>query len=661
MIEYIKLLKNQKKLFEEYIPKKFNFNSQMLLLGPINELTSDNIPYFIKTKKNIVDLSGMTFSEIPIPQNNLYQIPNQYLIGSIEAVKDKYFEYIVRGNIERFFEKNWNKYFLMGFWGYGLNNHAFYYLRSDSKRKIYFKLPYGGVSGDINKQKKRINKFLVRFFEIDKELNDDLEYLKISQSMFDTFFKLKLKDKKELKSNNAFYYSEDNFEVFNEDITVYKKFGYVENFHSRLVNPNIKNLNNLLKYSKHFDKLKNLNDINLISIIQSKNFNAILKEFKLSLYRENMINSSFHMKWEKEAQNYFEDPQLIKNAPLKEVQNLFTLMVSKLNDPKFFKEMAQNGLFKKLFDRLEVIKKELIDKCYGAIIGLAVGDALGASIEFKPPGTFEPVVDMIGGGPHNLNPGEWTDDTTMALCLAESLIKTGKFDPIDQLKRYNKWYKEGYLSVNGICFDIGNTILKALNKFERTQESYPGPFHERSAGNGSLMRLAPIPIFYLSNPLKTVQYSGKSSRTTHNHPLTVDACRYFGGLIHGAIIGTSKEELVSEKYSPIPSYWTVNEMEHEMEIVAEGSFKNLEPPEIRGRGFVVKSLEAALWAFYKTDNFEDGCLKAVNLGDDADTTGAIYGQLAGAYYGASGIPKKWINKLVKLELIENYVEELIKT
>ena len=194
--------------------------------------------------------------------------------------------------------------------------------------------------------------------------------------------------------------------------------------------------------------------------------------------------------------------------------------------------------------RQKKINHEIVDKFYGTLIGLAVGDALGAPLEFKHPGSFEPVNDMMGDGPHHLEPGEWTDDTSMALCLAESLIETGTFDPVDQLNRYLRWYRDGYLSVNDRCFDIGNTTREALMIFEETGNPYPGPKNEYSAGNGSLMRLASVPLFYMSDPLEALEMSGKSSRTTHNHPLAVDACRYMGGLIHGALIGTSKDELL---------------------------------------------------------------------------------------------------------------------
>jgi ADP-ribosylglycohydrolase len=152
------------------------------------------------------------------------------------------------------------------------------------------------------------------------------------------------------------------------------------------------------------------------------------------------------------------------------------------------------------------------------------------------------------------------------------------------------------------------------------------------------MRLAPVPIFYFSISEDAINKSGESSRTTHGHILTVDACRYMAGLIVGAINGHSKEKILSRRYCPVSGYWDAYKLAPEIDEIACGSFKYKNPPEIAGSGYVVKSLEAALWAFYNSDNFKDGCLLAVNLGDDADTTGAVYGQIAGAYYGEKGIP-----------------------
>ena len=295
----------------------------------------------------------------------------------------------------------------------------------------------------------------------------------------------------------------------------------------------------------------------------------------------------------------------------------------------------------------------------GSLIGLAVGDALGTTLEFCRPGTFTPINDMIGGGPFRLQPGEWTDDTSMALCLAESLIEKKGFDPVHQLETYLKWRRDGHLSSTGECFDIGNTVQQALWRFEDTKKPYCGFTDSWTAGNGSIMRLAPVPLFYANNPLEVIEKSGESSRTTHGAATCVDACRYLGALIAGAVNGVSKEVLLSERYCAISGYWAANPLAAEIDEIAAGSFKRRQPPEIQGSGYVVKSLEAALWAFYNSSSFAEGCLLAVNLGDDADTTGAVYGQLAGAFYGESAIPEKWISQLADRTLIESFAEQLL--
>lgn len=301
----------------------------------------------------------------------------------------------------------------------------------------------------------------------------------------------------------------------------------------------------------------------------------------------------------------------------------------------------------------------------GSLLGLAAGDALGATVEFAPPGSFEPVEDMIGGGPHGLEAGQWTDDTSMALCLAESLVESEGFDPVDQMRRYVRWYREGYLSSTGEFFDIGNATREALERFESTGEPYAGPTAPNRAGNGSIMRLAPAPMFYARGPLglsgppvEAIERCGDSSRTTHGARRCVDACRYLGALIIGALNGVDKGSLLSESYCPVGGYWQEMPLCEEISEVASGSFKHKQPPQIRGRTYVVASLEAALWAFYNSDSFEQGALLAVNLGDDADSTGAIYGQLAGAFYGEREIPEAWRGKLTHRSYIEALAERL---
>jgi ADP-ribosylglycohydrolase len=281
------------------------------------------------------------------------------------------------------------------------------------------------------------------------------------------------------------------------------------------------------------------------------------------------------------------------------------------------------------------------DRYRGALLGLAVGDALGTTLEFKPPGTFEPITDMVGGGPFGLEPGQWTDDTSMALCLAESLVTCQGFDAADQMRRYVRWYREGYWSSTGSLFDIGSTVSAALRRFERDGNPVAGETHARAGGNGSLMRLVPIPLAFANDPTEAIRLAGEMSRTTHAAPEPVDACRYYAGLVLGALGGERKERLLAPRYSPVSGVWKGEALSPRIEAIAAGSFQVRQPPEVRGTGYVVDALEAALWAFWTTDTFEAGALAAVNLGDDADTTGAIYGQLAGAYYGLAGIPERW--------------------
>lgn len=301
---------------------------------------------------------------------------------------------------------------------------------------------------------------------------------------------------------------------------------------------------------------------------------------------------------------------------------------------------------------------ELIERYRGSLLGLAVGDALGTTLEFEPPGTFTPIDDMIGGGPFHLKAGEWTDDTSMALCLAASLLERRGFDALDQVGRYIRWRDQGYMASNGRCFDIGGTVSSSLRQFERSGNPFAGSTDPRTAGNGSIMRLAPIPLFFARNPAEAIERSGESSRTTHGAAAAIDGCRYLGALIVGALEGQSKEQLLSSRYSPVPNYWQAHPLMPAIDAVAAGSFKRRNPPEIRGSGYVVASLEAALWAFFHSDTFRDGALLAVNLGDDADTTGAIYGQLAGAFYGELHIPQQWRMRLAQYQLIEKLADQL---
>jgi ADP-ribosyl-[dinitrogen reductase] hydrolase len=290
------------------------------------------------------------------------------------------------------------------------------------------------------------------------------------------------------------------------------------------------------------------------------------------------------------------------------------------------------------------------DRCRGALLGLATGDAVGTTLEFKPRGSFEPIADMLGGGPFDLEPGQWTDDTSMALCLAASLVHCDGFDARDQMDRYCRWVSHGYMSSNGRCFDIGNTVSAALGHYGATGDAFAGSTHPGSSGNGSLMRLAPVVLFYHPDLEAISHYAGESSRTTHGAAEAVAACRIFAAILAAALNGRSKSEVLSAA--------TGTGVSARLDAIASASYVGQSAEQIRGTGYVVDCLEAALWCFARTDDFRDAVLEAANLGDDADTTAAVCGQIAGAYYGVAGIPGSWLDCLALREEIVSLADAL---
>ena len=278
------------------------------------------------------------------------------------------------------------------------------------------------------------------------------------------------------------------------------------------------------------------------------------------------------------------------------------------------------------------------DRFRGCLAGLAVGDALGTTVEFRARGSFPPVTDMVGGGVFKLAPGQWTDDTSMALCLGASLLERNGFDPGDQMARYLRWVQQGYFSSTGTFVDVGLTVAAALAHYERTGDAFSGSTENDTAGNGCIMRLAPVPLFYHPDRELVWRYAAESSRTTHGAAECLDACRLFGDMLHRALSGLSKQEVLFDR--PLHPLASVR-----IRSIAEGSYASKAEDEIVGTGYVVNTLEAALWCFLNGDDFDSVVLRAANLGDDADTTAAVAGQLAGAYYGASGIRPSWIERL----------------
>ena len=276
------------------------------------------------------------------------------------------------------------------------------------------------------------------------------------------------------------------------------------------------------------------------------------------------------------------------------------------------------------------------DRARGALIGLAVGDALGTTLEFTMRDSHPLHTEITGGGPFKLQPGVWTDDTSMALALADSLQICGRLDAADLQNRFLRWLDRGEYSPTGTCFDIGNTTRQALERYRRTGDAFAGPVGEDTAGNGSLMRLAPAVLQRLDDAAACRTLAAEQSRTTHGAPQAVQACAFFADLLRRAIDGESKQSLFA------PQDWSGHSAVH---AVAAGSWRGKTRSAILSSGYVIHTLEAALWSVAGTDTFEAALVLAVNLADDADTVGAVTGQLAGAIYGMDAIPARWLEPL----------------
>lgn len=295
----------------------------------------------------------------------------------------------------------------------------------------------------------------------------------------------------------------------------------------------------------------------------------------------------------------------------------------------------------------------MLDKFYGSIIGLAVGDALGAPIEFLARDQYVPITKMRSGGPFDLKSGQWTDDTSLALCMGISLIEQKKFDAEDIIKRFHQWFRSGYMSATGHCFDIGNTTKSALLRYEEIGELYSGS-PDDPATNGSLMRLAPVPLFFHQNLELALKFSAMSSKITHAPIECMDATRALAFLIIKALKAKTVAEVLHYQKGDL-------ELCPAIENIMLGSYRLKTRAEISAAGLATTCLEAALWSFYQTDNFNDGVLLAVNLGEDSDTTGAVFGQIAGAFYGINSIREDFINDLWNKEILMTMASNLYKS
>lgn len=290
------------------------------------------------------------------------------------------------------------------------------------------------------------------------------------------------------------------------------------------------------------------------------------------------------------------------------------------------------------------------DRAVGALVGLAVGDAIGTSLEFSERDTNPALTDMVGGGPFSLEPGQWTDDTAMALALGDSLLVHGCFDEGDLMSRFWAWYDHGAYSCTGACFDIGMATRDALMDWKRSGNPVAGNTNPMSAGNGSLMRLAPVPIRYWRRRDVLADIAARQSRTTHGAEEAVDACVFFGRLLADAIAGVPAD--------PLRGGAGHSGLSPAITAMAHGEWRGKARNMIHSSGYVVHTLEAALWCVDQSRSFAEAVLIAANLGDDADTVAAVTGQLAGAIYGRDAIPRHWRERLAWTARIEAIAHEL---
>ena len=298
-----------------------------------------------------------------------------------------------------------------------------------------------------------------------------------------------------------------------------------------------------------------------------------------------------------------------------------------------------------------------LSRARGALVGLAVGDAVGTTNEFKWAGTFEPITDMVGGGVFGLEPGQWTDDTSMALCLADSLLAQGRYDSFDVMERYDRWYKEGYRSSTGTCFDIGNQVTRSLWDFREQQRVPTSAERTTSAGNGAIMRLAPMVIagFRSRSPREVVATARLSARETHFSVEAEAATEVFAALLVGALLGWSPEQLMDVSWASTGAAFD------------EMAARVISPdPQVRASweaetsGYIVNGLRLAVHGLLDFPSFKDATLAIANMGGDSDTNAAIYGQLGGAFYGVEAIPASWRTTLYLGEEIDQLARDLVE-
>jgi ADP-ribosylglycohydrolase len=299
-----------------------------------------------------------------------------------------------------------------------------------------------------------------------------------------------------------------------------------------------------------------------------------------------------------------------------------------------------------------------------AVWGFIVGDALGVPYEFSTRNMMSqnPAVDMVGYGTYNQPPGTWSDDTSMMLCVLENIINKGTTKDLAQL--FLKWYKEDYMTPHGELFDIGITTSTALGNLMRgVKPSQSGLNDEMAAGNGSLMRC--LPYAFVTDFHESVFNMVMDNRITHRHHLCSLSCMYYVKMMRALLDGKDKQEVCSIAAGYLRKGWRLTDAEDDhletrkiFQKLFDPNFSTLPESEIQSTGYVISTLEAAVWCFLNTANYKDAVLKAVNLGSDTDTIAALTGGLAGLYYGYDTIPENWINQIAAPKMINKILDRL---
>lgn len=316
------------------------------------------------------------------------------------------------------------------------------------------------------------------------------------------------------------------------------------------------------------------------------------------------------------------------------------------------------------------MKSNTQNKIKAALLGVAVGDAVGVPYEFKSRKEMDqnPATEMTGYGTYNLPPGTWSDDSSLTFCLAESLVNG--YNLADMAQKFVDWKFKNYWTPLGDVFDIGNTSAIAINRLQNILATQPENLaleqhlgEESENGNGSLMRIMPL-LFHLKGQSIDKQFAciWEVSALTHRHIRAAMSCLIYLKLAEHLLNGLSKEEAYQTTKNDILAFWEMmqfadRERAHFKNILAL-DIRHFNRDQIESSGYVIHSLEASLWCFLRTDDFKTAILQAVNLGSDTDTTAAITGGLAGIYYGETGIPSHWISALARLEDINSLCQQL---